>query len=53
LTAHPIALTILLGVTTRSTHPIETHAYNLARKIKGWSFGVSPALEMIDGACHG
>jgi hypothetical protein len=34
-----------------STYPIETAAYELARKIKGWSFGISPPQEMRDGGC--
>jgi hypothetical protein len=36
----------------RSTYPVETAAYNLARKINGWSFGISPPQEMLDGACR-
>jgi hypothetical protein len=34
-----------------STYPIETAAYFLARKINGWSFGISPPEEMLHGAC--
>jgi hypothetical protein len=34
-----------------STYPIETAAYDLAQKIKGWSFGISPPQEMRDGGC--
>jgi serine/threonine protein kinase len=36
----------------RSTYPIETDAYYLAQRINGWSFGISPPQEMLDGACR-
>ncbi len=35
-----------------STYPIESAAYDLAQKINGWSFGVSPPQEMLNGACR-
>jgi hypothetical protein len=35
-----------------STYPIETAAYKLAQKVNGWSFGISPPHEMLDGACR-
>jgi len=34
-----------------STHPIETAAYQLAQKLSGWSSGISPPQEMLDGGC--
>jgi hypothetical protein len=36
----------------RSTIPIETAAYELAQKINGWSFGISPPQELLNGACR-
>jgi hypothetical protein len=36
-----------------STYPVESAAYALARRINGWSFGTSPAQEMLNGACTG
>jgi Protein kinase domain len=42
---------ICTDVHQHSTYPIETAAYNLAQKINGWSFGVSPPQEMLNGAC--
>jgi hypothetical protein len=35
----------------KSSNPIETDAYNLAQRMEGWSFGVNPAQEMIQGNC--
>lgn len=35
-----------------STFPSETTAYELAKAINGWYFGVDPSQEMVDGACN-
>lgn len=35
-----------------STYPVETAAYELARRINSWSFGISPPREMVNGACQ-
>ncbi len=35
-----------------SSYPVETAAYNLAQKINGWSFGISPPQQMLNGACR-
>ena len=43
---------ICTDVHQHSTYPIETAAYNLAQKINGWSFGISPPQEMLNGACR-
>lgn len=43
---------ICTDVHRHSTYPIETAAYNLAQKINGWSFGISPPQEMLNGACR-
>ena len=34
-----------------SSYPVETAAYELAQKIEGWSFGMSPPQSMVDGGC--
>jgi Protein kinase domain len=34
-----------------SSYPVETAAYELAQKIEGWSFGISPPQAMVDGGC--
>lgn len=34
-----------------SSYQIESAAYELAQKINGWSFGTSPAEEMLNGGC--
>jgi hypothetical protein len=43
---------ICADVHQHSTYPIETAAYNLAQKTNGWSFGISPPQEMLNGACR-
>ncbi len=34
-----------------SSYPVETAAYELAQKIEGWSFGISPPQAMVDRRC--
>jgi hypothetical protein len=43
---------ICTDIRQHSTYPVETAAYNLAQKINGWSFGISPPQEMLNGACR-
>jgi hypothetical protein len=35
----------------KCSFPIETDAYDLAQRTEGWSFGINPVQEMVQGVC--